>query len=143
MSVVARAASAIAVSGSPSTAPGYQSAAKPSACARSACLTTWSVLVPKPVSPMRIDGPVRSVRWCGALPGGRSGLAAHAAHLVDVDRVAEDRVVRVPVRDRHDARLDQLHALVVAEDLLGGAGVVGPPAVVLVALQRGQVGVAG
>src|SRR4051794_21382780 len=111
MPVVARAASAIDTSGSPSTALGYQRAAKPSASARWACLTTWSVLVPKPVSPMRISGLVLSVRcWVGAGRDG-SGLAAHAAHLVDVDEVAEGPLVRAPVRDRHHARLDQLEAL--------------------------------
>ena len=55
--LVARPTCDMGMSGSPATAPGYQSDAKPSASARCACSIIWSTVAPPPFIPMRIAAP--------------------------------------------------------------------------------------
>ena len=55
--VVARPTSVMGISGSPATAPAYQSEEKPSASACVACSTMRSTVLPPPLNPMRTCAP--------------------------------------------------------------------------------------
>src|SRR4051794_6750527 len=86
MADVARAASAMATSGSPPPAAlEYHRVVKPSASARCARPTIWSTVVPIPGSPMRIStssGSLDPAEASDARSGSRPGTGSGAGHGV-------------------------------------------------------------